>query len=69
MPHYTAKNPKHRRCRVFLGGVEMRDVIECDTDEGWLIKFQIGPDGKPVLSSNRAHILRERLTGSVRVET
>ena len=68
MPHHHYGNRTNVVLRVFLDDVEQRDVVECHTDEGWLVRLVRGQDGNLVLNATRDAIVTERLTGSVRVE-
>ncbi|AET73291.1 hypothetical protein EMVG_00005 [Emiliania huxleyi virus PS401] len=36
MPLYTAKNTRGMPCTILLDGKEMKQVAQCDTDQGWL---------------------------------
>ncbi|PWE32747.1 hypothetical protein DDZ14_08350 [Maritimibacter sp. 55A14] len=61
MPLYTVKNTHGHRVTVRLDGREIKDVIEADTDAGYLIRLQ------PAKSGQRTPV-REKLVGRVEVE-
>lgn len=64
--------PEHIRAgdippaRVYLDGVEMTDVLEVHTGEGWVIMFT--RDSKGGVVRNGEHILTETRRGTVTVE-
>lgn len=64
----SADNPRHVGCRVFIDGVEVMDVIECDTEAGTLTKYARNPDGSFKLDIGKSMIETETLTGVVTVE-
>lgn len=45
MPHYTSENTAHIGTIVFLDGEEIRDAVECHTDEGWVKWFARNESG------------------------
>lgn len=47
---------------------EVRDVIEVDTVERYLIRHCRDPRGQLVLTENKQEIARERITGDFRIE-
>jgi hypothetical protein len=60
---------KHRaKVRFFLDGVEVKDVITADDEEGFLLVYVYDESGKHQLSSDRTEALTERRTGVVRIE-
>tara|TARA_R110000744_G_scaffold375595_1_gene489166 strand:- start:835 stop:1248 length:414 start_codon:yes stop_codon:yes gene_type:complete len=63
---YSIANPKHFGTVVFLDGIEVFDVIECDTAEGWLVKYKYNPAGDLAFIGN--DILKEKLHGIVTVK-
>ena len=52
-----------RRFAIYLDGVEQRDVIQADTDEGYVIRSKCTADGKPMRDGEKW--ATERLTGNV----
>ena len=66
MPHYTASNPLHIGTTVFLDGIQIRDVTECDTDEGWVVKAKRNDEGR--LYAVGDDLAVEKLFGTVTVE-
>lgn len=48
-------------------GEELHEVVEINTEEGWLRRFQKGADGKPVIKGEEFVI--ERIEGRFRIET
>lgn len=66
MAHYTADNPAHIGCTVFLDGVEMLRVTECDTTEGWLIRAKADDNGN--LTVIDGEVALETLHGTVTVK-
>lgn len=65
---YTADNTvrigKPKKC--FVDGVEIRNVIECDTSEGYAIYHLVDEDGN--LRIRGGHLETETLYGVVTVE-
>lgn len=68
MTHYTAHNPDHLGTRVFLDGVEVLDVVECDDAEGWILRVCRNENGCFQMNAAGNDIRRERLEGRVTVE-
>lgn len=59
-----------RRCRVFDAdtGAEVRDVVEVDTQIGYLLKFERNEQGRLVLTPDRRAVRVIHLTGNFRIE-
>jgi hypothetical protein len=53
---------------VYLDDVEVEEVTIADEEEGFLVRFRSGPDGKLLLTEDRQAVETERLTGNVRIE-
>lgn len=68
MTHYTAYNPEHLGARVFLNGIEVRHVFECDDAEGWLVRACVDEKGRYQLSGDGRGVRQERREGLVTVE-
>tara|TARA_R110000764_G_C10955774_1_gene377682 strand:+ start:577 stop:801 length:225 start_codon:yes stop_codon:yes gene_type:complete len=66
MPHYTSDNPAHIGTGVYLGGSLTINVIECDTDEGWLVMGKL--DGNGNLFAINGVVQTEKIYGQVAVE-
>lgn len=70
--HLTLETVGHvgRRVRIFLDGVEVREVVEAHTGEGWLIRVCRDAAGKFMLTGDPQDpdIATERLTGRVTAE-
>lgn len=56
------------RLRIFLDGVEQKEVVEYDCDKGIVLKNKLGADGQTMLNAKRDEIVRETVTGNVTVE-
>jgi hypothetical protein len=54
-------------CDVFLDGGECFDVVECDDELGFVIRFKRDADGKLMLSEAHDTILQEVVLGHVMV--
>ncbi|WPY93159.1 hypothetical protein T8T21_08460 [Limimaricola variabilis] len=67
MTHYTANNSDHLGTRVFLDGVEVEDVYECDDAEGWLVRARRNSDGKLMADPLTCEALTDLLYGVVTV--
>jgi hypothetical protein len=52
--------------RVFIDGVEVADVFEINTDDGWLKRFVRAENGKFLLKEDKP--ARETLYGNVSAE-
>lgn len=65
---YTVENTSAagRRKRVFVDGVELRSVIECDTEEGYAIFHPADENG--YLRVYGDEIMTETIRGVVNVE-
>jgi len=48
-PLYDCDEPDSSRYKVFLDGNWMPKAFRCNTEEGWIERFVIGPDGRFVL--------------------
>lgn len=68
MPLYSVANGDHKKVkRVFLNGVEVKYVTECDTDEGRLIACDPHPKhGLPYPIDG--HVVKVERHGVVTVE-
>lgn len=69
MPKYVAK--EGARGHVYLDGTLIKDVSECDTDEGYVIRAVRDKETGFILANPENHnetILTERLTGVVTFE-
>lgn len=49
-------------------GTEVRDVVEVDTEERYLIRLRRDPRGELVLAENKQEVARERITGDFEIE-
>lgn len=67
MAHYTVDNPAHWYARVFLDGLEVERVIECDTDQGWVRRYKEDEDGRLFLNADGTGAAEETLMGVVTV--
>jgi hypothetical protein len=75
-PLYDVTEPDSSRYKVFLDGNWMPKAFRCNTEEGWIERFVIGPDGRFVLEDVTPEagetyskgIKRERIYGKVTVE-
>jgi hypothetical protein len=65
MTHYTSNNPAHIGTVVFLDGVEIQDVMECDTSDGWVLRMKLNDDGK--IYEIDGNLATEKLFGIVTV--
>ncbi len=65
---YTVENTVEigKPKRVFVDGVEINNVIECDTEEGYAIFHPVDEDGNFFLYDER--IVTETVRGVVTVE-
>lgn len=57
-----------RRLRIFMDGVEQREVVEYDCEAGTVLRNALDEDGKPQLNTKRDEVLRETVRGTVTVE-
>lgn len=64
---YEAGKTGGKLYRVYLNGVEQRDVFVCHTGEGWIEVAQRNSRGQMFLVDGR-EIARERRYGLVQVE-
>ena len=55
------------RGKVWVDGVEVKDVVTADEDQGHVIRFAKDLKGKFLIRQNR-FLVKERLYGKVRVE-
>lgn len=71
MPKYTIHNTVKSglRADVWLDGDPVQDVIEADTDDGYILRYCKNEAGNIVLSPDGKTIETERLTGRVEVKT
>ena len=53
--------------RVFLDGVEQKDVFEAHTGEGWIVRARHDADGR-AFSEDGENIATDRVTGTVTAE-
>lgn len=68
IPRYLrAGAPNTPRCRILLNGVEQRDVVEANLDEGWLIKYVSDAEGNYVLEGDGV-LLSAKIHGVVVAE-
>ncbi|MFQ6756708.1 hypothetical protein V6Z72_20390 [Cereibacter sphaeroides] len=67
MAHYEAKDCWKRGITVdvWLDGVEQSDVLEADTDAGYIVRAKLNEAGKPYLIGDE--VATERVTGVVTV--
>ncbi|WYK06241.1 hypothetical protein DWF04_021480 [Cereibacter sphaeroides f. sp. denitrificans] len=67
MAHYEAKDCWDRGINVdvWLDGVEQSDVLEADTDAGYIVRAKLNETGKPYLIGDE--VATERVTGVVTV--
>lgn len=56
------------RLRIFVDGVEQRNVTAYDCGAGTVVKFTLGSDGQPVIDPLSHTIVSETATGTVTVE-
>jgi hypothetical protein len=54
--------------RVFIDGIEVQDVDECHTGQGWAMRALRNAEGN-IYSEDGLHVARERIRGHVRVAT
>lgn len=71
MPKYTVHNTVEcgLRADVWLDGEPVQNVIEADTDEGYVLRLQKNKAGQFFLSPDGETVETERLTGRVEVKT
>jgi hypothetical protein len=55
------------KARIFLDGVEQKHAITADEDRGIVVRFLIGADGKPVRQPVTRELMRETVSGVVRI--
>lgn len=67
-PGYLPWMRSGRRARVFLGGVELSDVVLADEEKRMLVRCRTDERGRLVLSADRKRVLTETLHGDVRIE-
>lgn len=56
------------RIRVFVDGVEQKEVVEYDCDAGTVLRNKLDADGKAQLTQDKSEVLRETVKGVVTVE-
>jgi len=68
MTYYNVnKTPSPENLRVLLDGKEVEGVFECDTREGWLLKY-VRREGRLVIDkSDPSGVATEKLYGVVQV--
>lgn len=71
MPRYTVHNTVESglRADVWLDGDPVQDVIEADTDDGYILRYQRNEAGRFSISPDGESIETERLSGRVEVKT
>ena len=61
-----ANDPLGYRARVYLDGQQLADVVELDTDEGWVLAMARDDTGQHVVQNDA--VVLERRYGVVAVE-
>ena len=71
MPLYTVYNTVKSglRATIFLDGKEVDNVIEADTDEGYVLTCVKDEDGFAQPTADGTQLETQRLTGRVEVKT
>ena len=57
-----------RRLRIFVDGVEMKEVVEHDCEAGTVLRNKLNDEGRAQLNDAGDEVLRETVRGNVTVE-
>lgn len=68
MPNYTPENTFGLDIQVRLDGELLKDVVEADTDEGYVIQLVRGPNGNVAFDPVTEGPKKEKLEGDVTVD-
>lgn len=68
MPHYASNNQRHIGTRAFLDGVEVKDVTEANTDQGWFRRAVRGASGNFIVDRVRGEVVTKTVRGNVTVK-
>lgn len=69
MAHYTSAKQSHIGTRVFLDGVEVKDVTEANTDQGWFRRAVRGASGNFIVDRVRGEVVTKTVRGNVTAKT
>lgn len=63
--HGTVMKCRNMKLAIFLNQIEVKEVVEYNVDEGWLIAYKM-KNGKPVIKNEE--FVFQKLTGSILVK-